>query len=379
MSGNEATNLPRKCVKVARDVAIRDCGMANQRQLFINGGFASHPITGVQRYSLEITKRMLGLPAQQAYRRITIIAPRRPDGGVVRRNLWEQVILLSRTTGGVLFSPSSIGPWFHPRHVVTIHDMRAFNEDHLDSLPYRTMQWHRASLRVLTKTARRLITDSLFSQCAIRERFDVSDERVKVVYPGADHVLDFGYDETTLDRLQLRPGSYVLAVGSLYPHKNVRVLHAIDWDAYGLTVCIVGEAPKTNARAFQEIVEDARRQPNSIRYTGRLSDPEVRALYAGAFAYVFPSLYEGFGIPPLEAMHCGCPVIASDRAAIPEVCGDAAVYFDAVSPRSLQNAVEALINGKVFRSGMVERGYERARQFTWDRATEQIMKVLEDL
>ena len=353
--------------------------MRNQRQLFINGGFAaSQSITGVQRYALEITKRILERRACGAYE-ITVITPQRQHAGFLARNLWEQIGLWSRARHGVLFSPSNIGPWFHPRHVVTIHDMRAYSDEHLDSLPYRTLQWHRASLKVLSKTARRIVTDSHYSQSAICEKLGVPEERIEVIYPGADHVLEFGRDDSTLDRLRLQRSGYVLAVGSLYPHKNLRMLHAIDWGVYGLKLCIVGEAPKTRARAFQDIVEEARNQPDSILYTGRLSDAEIRALYTGAFAYVFPSLYEGFGFPPLEAMYCGCPVIASNRTSIPEVCGDAAVYFDAVSREDLHNAVQKLVSGDALRKRMVQLGYERARQFTWSRAAEQIMKILDDV
>jgi len=171
----------------------------------------------------------------------------------------------------------------------------------------------------------------------------------------------------------------VLAVGSLYPHKNLSILHSIDWQKFDLKLCIVGEAPDTNAKSFLKVIEEARTQPANILYTGRRSDAEIKSLYTQAFAYVLPSLYEGFGFPPLEAMYCGCPVIASDRTSIPEVCGDAALYFDPLSKESLRFAVDRIVTDNELRNTLIEKGHERSHQFRWDRAADQIMDVMKQI
>src|SRR6202034_1815243 len=183
----------------------------------------------------------------------------------------------------------------------------------------------------------------------------------------------------TLDARGLEPGKYVLAVGSLYPHKNLTILHSINWEEFGLDLCIVGEAPSTNAKAFQQVVDEARVQPRTIHYIGRRSDGEIRSLYMNAFAYVLPSLYEGFGFPPLEAMYCGCPVLASDRTSIPEVCGAAASYFDPLSRESLGRGILQLADDSQLRTKMIENGYRRAREFTWDRTAREVMALLEQM
>jgi glycosyltransferase involved in cell wall biosynthesis len=349
--------------------------------VFINGSFTTQPFTGVQRYATEITKRLIDLDRANdpASRRIRLLTHRGKNYGTIRRNLWEQVDLLAQSVHGILFSPSNIGPWFHPRHLVTIHDIRAFSAAQADSLPSRTRNWQRASLKALAKTAATILTDSYYSQICILDALRLSDNKVKVIYPGADHILDIPQDPEVFTKLRLEAQKYVLAVGSLYPHKNLSILHSINWQKFDLKLCIVGEAPDTNAKAFIKVVEEARRQPASILYTGRRSDAEIKSLYTHAFAYVLPSLYEGFGFPPLEAMYCGCPVLASDRTSIPEVCGDAALYFDPLSIVSLQYAVDRIVTDNAIRKTLIEKGYHRSQQFKWDNTAGQVMDVLNSM
>jgi glycosyltransferase involved in cell wall biosynthesis len=355
--------------------------MPHPLPVFINGSYTTQPFTGVQRYATEITKRLIDLDRENdpAFRRIRLLTHSRQNYGIVRRNLWEQVDLLAQSVQGILFSPSNIGPLFHPRHLVTIHDIRAFSAAQANSLPSRTRNWQRTSLRVLTKTATMILTVSNFSKSCILDTFQLDDNRVKVIYSGADHILETPSDPDILSKLHLEPQKYVLAVGSLYPHKNLSILHSIDWQKFDLKLCIVGEAPDTNAKLFMKVVEESRNQPVNILYTGRRSDAEIKSLYMHAFAYVLPSLYEGFGLPPLEAMYCGCPVLASDRTAIPEVCGDAALYFDPLSKESLQLAVDRIATDDAMRKTLIEKGHQRSHLFRWDRTVDQIMDVLEQM
>jgi glycosyltransferase involved in cell wall biosynthesis len=108
---------------------------------------------------------------------------------------------------------------------------------------------------------------------------------------------------------------------------------------------------------------------------GYVSDEELRALYEGAQSFVFPSLYEGFGIPPLEAMQCGCPVLAARAASIPEVCGDAALYFNPLSPSELAAVLMQVATNEPLRKQMRERGYEQANRFSWEAGARQLLDV----
>jgi glycosyltransferase involved in cell wall biosynthesis len=355
--------------------------MASKRPVYVNGSFVTHSLTGVQRYAYEIVRRLTALNDIDGDPQsgISVITPSNIHMGFVRRNIWEQVDLLAQTFRGTLFSPCNLGPWLHPRQVLTIHDLRPFSSEHADSLPTRTRVWHRASILALSKTVAMMLTGSYFSQSCILTHLNVPADRVRVVYPGADHILQISEDDSVFGKLKLEPQKYVLAVGSLYPHKNLSILHTVPWHDYGLTLCVVGEAPDTNAKAFQRVVREARAQPGSICYAGRRSDAEIKSLYANALAYVFPSLYEGFGFPPLEAMHCGCPVIASNRTSIPEVCGNAAEYFDPLSTEGLKAAIERVISDYELRATLRANGFERVQHFTWDRAARQVLEVLTSL
>src|ERR1700728_150569 len=179
--------------------------MPNSPPVFINGSFTLHPLTGVQLYASELTLRLISLANEKApgSAAIELLTPAKQYSGLVRRNFWEQVELLAQSFRGILFSPSTIGPWFHPRHAITIHDIRAFSSEHIESLPARTQRWQRASFRVLTKTAAVILTDSLYSQSRILETFHLRDDRVKVIYPGADHILNAPAVPATLDALGL--------------------------------------------------------------------------------------------------------------------------------------------------------------------------------
>ena len=157
-------------------------------------------------------------------------------------------------------------------------------------------------------------------------------------------------------------------------HKNFQlVLEAISrLGPLPFDVAIAGGA---NSRVFGEAgVVDS----NRIRWLGYVSDSELRALYESAMYFVFPSLYEGFGIPPLEAMTCGCPVLASRSASIPEVCGDATLYFDAHNADDLATLLMHVANDPALCAELKAKGHARAAQFSWERAARQVLAALRE-
>lgn len=349
--------------------------MQSPLPVFINGRFMGQPVTGLQRYAFEVSRRLTDPDNARDFDigSIRFLTTQAENPGWVRRNIWEQADLLAQSFRGVLFSPCNVGPWLHPNHLVVMHDIRVFAKGHTRAFPGTTRAYLRASCRVLSKTAKRILTVSDYSKSRIIETFGVAEEKVTVVYPGADHVLGVQPDEDVIHRLKLGHRKYILAVNSLMPHKNLAILHSINWKKYDLQLCIVGGAPEKWGSTLQQIVE------RNIIYAGRISDSEVKALYTHALAYIFPSLYEGFGIPPLEAMHCGCPVIASNRTSIPEVCGDAALYFDPTSTENLQLEVERILLDEKLREGLIYNGHQRAQLFRWDTTAKRIASTIKKL
>lgn len=351
--------------------------MASVRPIYINGRFVTQPMTGVQRYAHEVSRRLKADKVRGGVENsgIEILVPKARQMGRMTANLWEQVNLLSQSHRGILFSPGNVGPWLHPRQLLTIHDIGVYDIEYSYSKIYRT--WVRASMQALTRTAKQITTVSQYSKARILSKFKISPEKITIVYPGADHILDIEPDINIIRTLGLESRRYVLAVGSLAPHKNLSILGTVDWNRLGIKLCVVGSR---NNKVFQRQANSGyQSNADSIIFTGRKTDAELRALYMHGLVYVFPSIYEGFGTPPLEAMHCGCPVIASNTTSIPEVCGDGALYFDPETGMGLQENLERIISEAGLREQMVARGYARAAQFQWDSTARSIFKLLKNM
>jgi glycosyltransferase involved in cell wall biosynthesis len=166
----------------------------------------------------------------------------------------------------------------------------------------------------------------------------------------------------------------VLAVSSQSRHKNLRliveamrILGHRDW-----VYVLVGGS---NTRVFGQQSDGC---TLGVRSLGYVTDGQLRALYEHAACFVFPSLYEGFGHPPLEAMACGCPVVVSRAASLPEVCGDAAEYIDPADPKDLAMTLERVLGDEDLRRDLSRRGEAQARRFSWGRTARQVLEILHE-
>lgn len=219
------------------------------------------------------------------------------------------------------------------------------------------------------RDADQVVTDSRFSRSEIARHMSVEQDRIAVVYPGIEPAPD-AWAAPPLDR------PYALYLGSTEKHKNVGLLlDAWEGRATDLALAIVGSPGRDHAN----LVERARRMGSQVVITGRVGSREIEAWYRGARVFLFPSLAEGFGIPPLEAMLRGVPVVASREGSLPEMLGDAARYHSADDPSELMARVLEVENDASVRRQMVAAGLARASQFTWARAAEEIAGLLERL
>jgi len=241
-------------------------------------------------------------------------------------------------------------------------------------------------LRVLSRTvplsihkARRVITVSELCRQQIIESYRVPPDKVIAIPnaagPAAAPVSE-GAAHLALAELGIdskRP--YVLAVGNLQPRKNlIRLINAIrSVVATGVDIDLVIVGPE-QYRA-EEVLAAARETAGRIKFTGYISDRQLAACYSRAAVFAFPSLFEGFGIPLLEAMAHGVPVVCSNAGAFPEVCGDAAVYFDPADVDSIADALTRVITDSELRLDLVRKGRARERQFSWARAAQDTMAV----
>ena len=255
--------------------------------------------------------------------------------------------------------------------VSTIHDLS------FEHLPETFTRHSRAQLRLtVRRTARkaaRILTLSEFSRRDIIETYAVNPDRVLVTPAAAPARFAPVENETELKEIRERyriKANYLLSLGSLQPRKNMARL--IEAYASLQKLCSNDQLPQLVFAGKpgwldDEIYRAARRENRneSIKFVGYVPDKDLPALYSGAICFVYPSFFEGFGLPVLEAMQCGAPVIAGNRTSIPEVAGDAALLFDAFDSRALAEAISRMIDNSDFREEMRVKGLERARTFNW--------------
>jgi len=334
--------------------------------IVVNGRFMHQRVTGVQRYAREVTRRLAD---------ITVIEPRRAASGL-RGHLWEQFVLPRKARHCLLWSPCNAGPVSLERQVITIHDCAFADLPEYYSENY--VRWYRWMTPRLLRKCRRIITVSEFSRQRIVEFGRIEPEKVSVIPNG---VTPF-WEQLTPDRVaEVRsrlklPERYVLSVGSLEPRKNIkRLIEA--WAQVpakdGSELVIVG----SSCRVFQD--PGLNGAEGSVRMLGYVSDDDLPAVYAGASVFVYPSLYEGFGLPVLEAMACGTPVICSNRTALPEVAGDAAILVDPESVQEMASAIGMLLADETRQATLRQAGIKRAQEYSWDRTAAQVWQVLRSM
>jgi glycosyltransferase involved in cell wall biosynthesis len=360
-----------------------------RRPLYVNGRFLGQPRAGVQRYATELLRqwdRMLeqgeleagrdeivvltppGQAAASPFKNINIKAV-----GNLHGNSWEQIELPQFSADHILFNPCNSAPWLNRGALtVTIHDASVFAVPYAYNFLYRLK--HRLLYRRFATTARTILTVSEFSKEELIRRCNMPADRIRVIYSGCEHILDQPADLDILRREGLGERPYILAVGGHSVHKNVAaVLQAAEHlRDQNLDFVIAGGVP---SRVFQAVHYEV---PAHVRWIGSMTDPELRALYEGAALLIFPSLYEGFGFPVLEAMACGCPVVLSSAASLPELGGSAAQYFDPLDIPGLVSSVQAVLTDANLRARMVAAGREQARRFNWEQSARQTWDALRE-
>lgn len=338
-------------------------------RIVVNARALQRPMTGVERYTAETLVR-LGSRVQ------VIHSPRTETAWA--GHLWEQLLLPRQLEAGdLLWSPANTGPLAVARQVLTLHDLSVF--DHPESFVPAFRHWYRLLLPLLARRAARVITDSEFSRRRIIERLGLPPEKVIVIHCGIDRGWFYPRSRAEITRLRERhglPENYFLFVGSLEPRKNVaRLLQA--WAKLGglfpdLGLVIAGRA----GRAFRQPA--IKKPPEGVLLTGYVSEEDLPVLYSGAQAVIMPSLYEGFGLPVLEALACGTPVLCSRIAALQEAAGPAGLYFNPADVEEIAGAMARLANDSTLRRQLIQQGRQQIQGFSWERTTGQIWEVLSD-
>lgn len=354
-------------------------------KIFINGRFLTQAVTGVQRYAREVVKGLDGLLEEKKLKsdyEFIILTPRteidkihlrniavRPIG-FLKGHLWEQIELPLFVRQHALINLCNLGPAFKSNQLITVHDASVYLKGNHFSRLFRT--WYKIIFRLELGSARRIVTVSRFSRDELIKYTHVRPEKLKVIYEGHEHILRCKPDNRILAKNKLLSRPYVLAVSSIDPRKNfeniIKAMEYLKGRKYDIVI-----AGGTNPRIFN--VKDFLRN-NDVKYLGYVSDEELRALYEHAFCFLYPSIYEGFGLPPVEAMALQCPVIVSDKASLPEICGRAAVYCDPYAPSDIADKVTILFEDSKIREYCKTEGLKRADAFSWVKCSQELAEQI---
>lgn len=310
---------------------------------------------------------------------------------IIHKNplLWHLAVIrdFARAGGNLFFAPTSfIIPAFLPRRIVsviTVHDLIAFLHPHFHQTKATVLE-HLFFRMALRKTRSVLVPSENTKKDLIR-MFKYPEEKIAVTPLGVEIGVGKNTSTEALKTMKEKyklPEKYILTVSGLEPRKNISVLldavnELAKKHAHIALVIVGGKGWKSEATQ-----EKVRAAGSRVLHIENCDSADLSAIYAGAKLFVFPSLYEGFGLPPLEAMAAGCPVVCSNAASLPEVVGNCALLFDPRRPTELQMQIEKILANPELREDLINRGKKRAAEFTWKRTAEKTFagfkKVISD-
>lgn len=330
-------------------------------------------MTGIQRFSYELCKALTDIGTE-----IIILAPKKIRNeyrlncriiqfGIFSGILWEQVdlpLFLLKHKNPLLLNFGSPGPIFYTNRIVTVHDISFYIHPAWFSKKY--YYYYRLVTPVFTRLSKKVITVSEFSKNEIKRLIGIPDDKITVIHNAVSRTLTKRRSKTSLKKER-----YILTVASLDPRKNlVRLVEAYKQAGIGKEIKLVLAGridPIFNMDIPEEILA------NSVGY---VPDEELASLYENATLFVYPSLYEGFGIPPLEAMSLGCPVILSDIPVFREIFGDAACYVDAYKTMSIRDGILRVLTDETYRDELIRKGLEKASHYNWERSAEKLVGII---
>jgi glycosyltransferase involved in cell wall biosynthesis len=342
--------------------------------IVINTRFLTQNTTGVQRYAIEICNRF---PQKIKHKKIVFVAPK---GILINKNklnskdvkqfgnfkghLWEQIDLvnfLRKNNNPILINFGGIGPVFYKNKITYVHDL-AFKY-YPETFSFLFQKMYNIFVPISARNSLRVITVSNYVKKDIETHFKINN--IDVVY--CAHSNHF-------KNLNLKKEKIILAVSSLDPRKNFnRIINAYQQLDTDYKLYFVG----TKSKSFSEVNIDKDATDENIIFTGYLSDNDLIKLYNRAEVFIYASLFEGFGMPPLEAQASGCPCIVSNKTSLPEVYLDSVEYCEPESVTSIKDKLEFLINNKERRDELVKKGHKNTSRFSWDMSAKKLTSIIE--
>ena len=346
--------------------------------IYVNTRFLTQNITGSQRFAIEISKQLKKLEPS-----IEFLAPRNMIHKDIAKELevktigkraghfWEQLdlsVYLKSKNYPLLLNLVNTAPLFYNNKIVTIHDIS------WKHFPYAVSRkfylWYSFLIPKIAENSKHIFTVSEFSKKDISENLHINPNKFTVIY----NAVNDNFRPLNINREKI-----ILSVASIQKYKNTKRLIESFLNVRkkfpDFKLFLTGGE---NSKVFQKMHfhEEQLREKN-IFFTGYLSEDKLVEMYNKAALFVFPSLFEGFGIPPLEAMACGCIVVASNAASIPEVCKDAALYFNPYSTEDMVKKIEMVLNNTNLQQKLAEKGLKRAGEFSWVGSAEKILEIID--
>ncbi len=359
-----------------------------ETRLLLNGRFLTRAPTGVDRTAQQLVRalRRLARDGHAGSLALDVAVPRdAPDDAEIRSRLdlddnsriirsrwrgyfWEQLVLARTCPAQCLLSLCNIGPVFRRNQFVLMHDAQVFDTPESYGRAFRCV--YRLILPALARRVRFLATVSRFSRDRLRHHGVGVGRKIEILPNGIDHLAAIPAEPGILSRLGLHAGGYLLAIGRPERHKNIPML---------LGACAAREdraLPLVLIRSNDARAALSDSAAEGVIFVGRVTDGELKALYENARLFLFPSLTEGFGLPALEAMACGCPVIASNGGAIPEVTGEAAAYCNPGDAPDWTRRIEELSASPHELARLEQAGLDRAAAFRWTSSASGLLGIL---
>lgn len=342
---------------------------------YVNKRILQSHTTGVQRYLMSILENKDTFPLRE-------IKPKKPLTGM-KGHLWEQFLLpLKLSYNDVLWSPSNTGPIYcKAKHVVTMHDFATLDHPEWTSRSFNT--FYRFLLPKLAKQADVIIAISEYTKNRILYHTDIDESKISVIKNGVDDrfFIKTGRDfkSQIMSKYKIPSERYILSVSSIEPRKNIgsllkawsQIQHKVDDDIW---LVLVG---RQNPKIFSDA--GLSNVPERVCFTGFVEDEDLAAIYQNALLFSYVSLYEGFGLPPLEAMAAGVSVLTSNTTSIPEVVGDKAVIVNPLSVSEIAENLLVLLESDSLRNKLSLAGIEHAKQFSWKTTAEQTFNLLKSM
>ena len=343
--------------------------------------------TGTETYSRQLIQALLALDSSHQFRLYFRTAPPADvfPGADARPisfpRLWTHARLsweMARRPPDALFVPAHVLPLVHPRaSLVTIHDLGYlhFPQSH----PWRQRLHLDLSTRWSARAAAHLLADSEATKADLATHYGTPLAKITVAYPGYDETLAPVRDPAAIEAVKARygiNGDYFLYLGTLQPRKNLaRLVAAFASLQLVPTLVLAGK----RGWLYDALFTQARRLglEGRVLFPGYVPEKDKAALLSGALAFVFPSLYEGFGLPVLEAQACGCTVIASNTSSLPEAAGDGALLVNPTDTAAIGAAMQRVASDAALRDELVERGFANARRFSWRACAQSALDVIE--